>query len=431
MQNLKSIIPLLLSFILILLIPTITYGQQIQGYVKDQKTGEALTGVNVFIDGTTTGTITDTKGFYSLKTENFPIVLTFSYIGYESRKVSLKQAPQNKINVNLSTITSQLPEAIVRAKPKIDTIYNEPYSVVDYEFFDKYLLILVYRGIRKRYSVLLIDEYGKELFEESLGQKAPVGFYKGCLGAVYFLTAYTAQQIYIDEEKIYFYKPVNLSVFEKASYPCILSANDYVYFENYYIKGQVIQFYRIHKDSTNGTRENFAMVMDKERVTMADSEVEFEQLADNIAEFHGAIGIGEMLSNPSFVSRVVFEPIYAPMFQLQDSLIIFNHRFHRIEFYHTPQEQFKTVEIEYSKDRKWKKQIIRDEDTQQFYILTDTRWGYIIKRIDVQTGITSDLIELDRAFVSNIKAKGGYLYFLENDFRNESFISKLQKVRIE
>lgn len=419
------------ALFILLVFPFLTNAQSIQGYTKDAQTGEILTGVNVFIDGTTIGTTSDASGFYNLEITKLPLVLTFSYIGYETRKITIQQQSKKTLNIELTRVSSLLPEAVVRSKPKIDTIYKERYSVIDYEFFDKYILILIYRGIKKRYSVLLIDSDGNELFEKSLGSKVPVGFYKGCLGAIYFLTADAARQVYIQDEQIYFYKSVNLTLFEQSAYPCMISANDYVYFQNYYVRGQIIQYYRIHKDSIDGVKENFAFVIDEQRVVMAESEENFEKLMDNISEFVPKPGMGAQLSNADFMSRVVFAPIYAPIFQLQDSIIIFNHRFNQIEYYHTPEQLHKTVQIEYSQNKKWKKKIIRDEETQQFYTLIDTRWGYMVQHIDVQTGQTSDRIELDRAFVSNVKVKGGFLYFLENDFFKNDFISKLQKVRIE
>lgn len=420
------------TLIFIILFPLISNAQNIKGYVINGNTKEVLTGVNVYIDGTTIGTTTDENGFFDLKIESLPMVLTVSYIGYGTRKIAVVALPNDEMRIELFAIASQLPEAVVRAKPKIDTIYKEPYSVIDYEFFDNYILLLVYRGIRKRYSVILINELGEELAEEPLGQRVPVGFYKGCLGAVYFLTGDMARQVYVQNEQIYFYKPVDLSTFERAAYPCVLSANNYVYFQNYFVKGQVVQYHRIHKDSTNGEKENFALVVDEQRAVMAEAEADFQKMVSDIEQFQAQpMGIGERMSNAGFVSRVVFEPLYVPMFQFNDTLIIFNHRMNQIEYYQTPETIFKTVPITYPQDKKWIKEIIKDAETQAFYTLFNTRWGYTVQRIDVQTGATTDLIELERAFVNNIKIKGGFLYFLQNDFRNNDVISKLQKVRIE
>jgi hypothetical protein len=422
----------LVTLLFALLLPFLSNAQNIKGYVINGNTQAALTGVNVYIDGTTIGTTTDENGFFDLKIEGLPMVLTVSYIGYASRKIAIVTLPNEEMRIQLVSIASQLPEAVVSSKPKIDTIYKERYSVIDYEFFDNYILLLVYRGVRKRYSVVLINENGEELAEESLGQRVPVGFYKGCLGAVYFLTGDIARQLYIQDEKIYFYKPVDLLTFERAAYPCVLSANDHVYFQNYFVKGQVVQYHRIHKDSTNSEKENFAMVVDEQRAIMAEAEADFQKMVADIEQFQAQpMGISERMSNSSFLSRVVFEPLYVPIFQLNDTLIIFNHRMNQIEYYQTPETIFKTVGITYPQDKKWIREIIRDEETQLFYTLSNTRWGYMIQRIDVQNGDTKDLVELERAFVNNIKIKGGFLYFLQNDFRNNDVISKLQKVRIE
>ena len=119
------------------------------------------------------------------------------------------------------------------------------------------------------------------------------------------------------------------------------------------------------------------------------------------------------------------------MFEYKDTLLIFNHRFHQTEYYVEPKSKIKDVVIDYSRNNKWNKTILRDEETEYFYTLFDTRWGYIISKIDVGKGTTQALITLEKGFVSNLKVKGGYLYFLENNFRQNDPISKLQKVRIE
>jgi len=419
----------LLGFILLLITLNLN-AQEISGTVVDSESKSPLVGVNVFIDGSTLGTITDEKGRFKIEVNNLPFVLTISYLGYERRKLTITASSNEYQYITLSKVASNLPEAVVSAKPKIDTIYREPYSVIDYDFFDKYILLLVYKGFKKRYSVLLMTHEGQVLDEQSLGQSLPVGFFRGCLGAIHFLTGDVAQQIYIQNEKIVFYKPVALAVFEKTAYNCVLSDKEYVYFRDYYMRGQILNYYRIHKKSTDGEREKYALIIDEDRARMADDEARFQKMKEDIDAFP-PMGIGEMLSNSAFVSRVIFEPIYAPIYQLSDSLIIFNHRENRIEFYTKPQIIAKTVKIDFQNNRKWKKEIIRDEDTEAFYTLYDTRWGYQIKKLNVQTGKLKDLVELDRAFIDNVKIKGGFLYFLQSNNYGNDQISKLQKMRIE
>ena len=54
--------------------------REITGVVTDAQTGEALIGVNVSVTGTTTGTITDVNGAYSLNVSPGQSIL-FSYTG--------------------------------------------------------------------------------------------------------------------------------------------------------------------------------------------------------------------------------------------------------------------------------------------------------------------------------------------------------------
>ena len=61
----------------------------VRGTVSDARTGEALPGVNVVIQGTNTGTLTDVNGSYTLNIPNASVTLQFSFIGYVLQEISL------------------------------------------------------------------------------------------------------------------------------------------------------------------------------------------------------------------------------------------------------------------------------------------------------------------------------------------------------
>src|SRR5690606_27141982 len=73
--------------------------------------GRALPGVNVTIDGTNTGTITDEEGKYEISMEDLNKGLMFSFIGYEDREVV--PGAVNEVNVELEEDVSQLSEVVV------------------------------------------------------------------------------------------------------------------------------------------------------------------------------------------------------------------------------------------------------------------------------------------------------------------------------
>ncbi len=85
-------------------------GKTITGVVTDSK-GETIPGVSVFIKGTTTGTITDLSGHYSLKVPNDVKTLVFSFIGMQTQELPIEDI--DTINVIMKSEFLDLDEVIV------------------------------------------------------------------------------------------------------------------------------------------------------------------------------------------------------------------------------------------------------------------------------------------------------------------------------
>jgi TonB-linked SusC/RagA family outer membrane protein len=84
----------------------------IKGTVTDN-TGSPLPGVSIIIKGTTTGTVTDSDGEYTIENVSSETVLVFSFIGMETQEVTI--ANQTLINVQLKTNAIGIEEVIAVA----------------------------------------------------------------------------------------------------------------------------------------------------------------------------------------------------------------------------------------------------------------------------------------------------------------------------
>ena len=101
---------------------------QISGSVMDAGSMEAIPGVNVIIDGTNIGTVTDFDGNFVINTsQDAPLTLIVSYVGYSAERVSITSANQN-INVSLSA-GQNLEEIIVSASRRAQKVTDAPASV--------------------------------------------------------------------------------------------------------------------------------------------------------------------------------------------------------------------------------------------------------------------------------------------------------------
>jgi TonB-dependent starch-binding outer membrane protein SusC len=83
----------------------------ISGTVTDARDGSTLPGVSILIKGTTTGTITDINGKYSLSVSGANASLVFRFIGYKT--VELVVGAQNVIDVKLEVESKLLDEVVV------------------------------------------------------------------------------------------------------------------------------------------------------------------------------------------------------------------------------------------------------------------------------------------------------------------------------
>jgi len=83
----------------------------IMGTISASDTKETLPGATVQIKGTTTGTVTDINGKYTLKVPEGKIVLVYSFIGYATQEIEL--GVQNIVDVTLVPAKTTLPEVVV------------------------------------------------------------------------------------------------------------------------------------------------------------------------------------------------------------------------------------------------------------------------------------------------------------------------------
>lgn len=101
---------------LFLLISVVLHAQQtkVEGIVSDSKTKEPLIGVNVSVEKSSAGAITDVNGHYALDLPNGPATITFTYVGYEDnvQKAELKGG-KTTLNIDLATSENILNTVVV------------------------------------------------------------------------------------------------------------------------------------------------------------------------------------------------------------------------------------------------------------------------------------------------------------------------------
>ncbi|TAE22102.1 MAG: TonB-dependent receptor [Cytophagales bacterium] len=94
----------------------------VSGYVREAGSREALIGVNVYLPGTSTGTTTNTYGFYSLTLPvQDSVRLAYSFVGYEAvlRSISLQRDAQLNVMLTPGKLLTEVNVTANRIEEKV------------------------------------------------------------------------------------------------------------------------------------------------------------------------------------------------------------------------------------------------------------------------------------------------------------------------
>lgn len=81
---------------------------ELTGTVIDASTKETLPAANISIEGTYSGTITNSDGQFVLPVKQFPITLVIRYIGYETQRITVNENPREPLEIRLKAIAYEL-----------------------------------------------------------------------------------------------------------------------------------------------------------------------------------------------------------------------------------------------------------------------------------------------------------------------------------
>ena len=98
----------------------------VEGQVKDDS-GDPLAGVNILVQGTNSGSTSDSNGEFSITAPNKNSILVFSFIGFETVKFSLNG--KSNIVVEMKSSPTDLDQVVVSASRKKEKVLEAPASI--------------------------------------------------------------------------------------------------------------------------------------------------------------------------------------------------------------------------------------------------------------------------------------------------------------
>ena len=108
---------LVLSIMLFSVLHLAAQNIEVKGTITDGMTNEPLPGVNIIVEGSSIGAVSDALGKYSISVPSGDVTLVFSFIGYTSQKVSVQG--RTIIDITLEMASNQLDEVVTIGYGKV------------------------------------------------------------------------------------------------------------------------------------------------------------------------------------------------------------------------------------------------------------------------------------------------------------------------
>lgn len=102
----------------------------ISGYIKDNNTGETLTGATIYVKELEAGTVSNSYGFYSLTIPSGKYNLEFNFVGYATHNESVDLHSNTKINVDLTPTSIELGAVEIKGRARDHAIKSTQMSMV-------------------------------------------------------------------------------------------------------------------------------------------------------------------------------------------------------------------------------------------------------------------------------------------------------------
>lgn len=403
--------------------------QQINGIVFDKESSLPLSGAHVLIEGTSYGTITGPDGSFRLYIKDFPVTLKGSHIGYEERYFIVTDELKDEILMLGMQFSAELLDGVTISDKKAELVFkDEAYSVLDFEFHENGLMLLIFRNRLNRSELVLLSTMNDTLaiLPELPGRAQSL--FRDCRDFIMYTTMDSAYQVHYTGSELQLLYPLDMEIFSPVADAFKAFYDRFYYFSMNRFFDQVIDYVRY--DTVTGKYFPYKTVTDEKNIrilkdnpkdmallgiSMSD-EMELDQLLEDA---DGGIvfekGNNNLARNMSFqahyLKACVYYPVYAPLFKSNNELILFNHPESMIEFLSPEGKTLRTTFISHQKMDNWKPLVLKDDIYDKYYVVFEKLNRLSLRCIDVNTGLLGPVNEMAYPAIKKIQVRNGYAYF--------------------
>jgi len=369
------------------------------------------------------------NGKYTIKLHyNKPIILIFNNVSYEQKRITiheklLKKAKNNVLKLDVKLKYGELKTIVVFADKKPDTVFgSKTSSISDFEFYEDKLVLLSYEGKFKKKWKLQLTGTSNELISEYYTPKKPKRLFKDYEGKIYLITEFEVYLITVFKKEFRL-RPIDKKQFYRFTTRIVDTVKNHFLYSDFSENYPGFSYYAQHKNDTISKKIHYTE--NKFMMELYRAEFKYVSGREKLWAFRQEMRTGIdkeiWIGAKNFTQSLYYEPLYAPLFVKEDTILIFDHYSDLLFKIDTDFNKIDSIPIKYHKGKNkknWEEPILKDKEEQKLYALFLKNGYYYLKYINLNNGEIENAFKLNYRYAENVKVKNGYVYYIYRPFES-------------
>ena len=402
----------------------------LRGIVRDATTHLPLHDVHIAVKGTQLGVVSDADGHFELRLrQSESMDLLASRVGYTDweQRVDVS-AIRNEVHVIISLVPStvDLPEAIIK-RPRPEVVYQrDDLHVGDYFPNTDGVWVLTYE---KPKWVHRADQQGRQVFRDARLHLLDTTFTELCSVRLptdvcrlhhdaehrvivegvrcAWVAAFRDGEVVLQEISLQLLQEQVLPWTDSIPGRLLGSDHDDTFPAFTHFAFEVSEHYT----------HTICTVQDDFRMELFRSQYKYMSGHDKVVAMDLALETGidaEIIAGhmTGFHHDIYFEPPYAPLFVVHDTLCVFDQYKELIRRFLPDGTEVGAVPITFQRNRYWKTRLLHDRNSGAVYAVFARNLRTWLREVDVGTGQLGPERVLDDPFPEQVRVHGDHAYFI-------------------
>lgn len=372
---------------------------------------------------------TDSNGEYKLTHYySSPTSLMVNHVSFAQSRTKIdknliKSAVNNKIIVNVRMSYKTLEQVVIKGKRVPDTVFgSELTSVADYEFAGDYMVLLSYNKSLRKEAYLQLTSKRNTLVTTFKTPPNPVRLFKDFENRIYLITQTRVYLINVVQSEFRL-RPVDLKFFSEFTSKIIDTVNQHFLYSDFNASYPAFHYYSQPFQDSSGKKIH--KVENKFMMDLYRAEYKYAPQKQKLWAFRQELRTGIdkeiWIGASNFTQSLYYEPLYAPLFINNDTVLIFDHYSDYLIKLDLDFNKLDSVPINYHKSKQkkyWEQPLLKDKEEKKLYGLFLKDGYYYLRPINLNDGSTLISFKLRYKYVENVKVENGYVYYIYRPFES-------------